>query len=122
MKFPSRIDGELLRLWPWQQHAEVQRGEIFLFLKPAPLIDDFTVHEGNLTRWATKGEQSNSGPHLEGLVKRNVAHGFVLFVGQLLLVRGIPAPTVEGIIEQQPGIQLCEVIGVNAREPERGCE
>src|SRR5262245_65260298 len=38
------------------------------------------------------------------------------------LVGGVAAPAIERVVERHAGVELREIVGVHAREPERGCQ
>src|SRR5262245_22806023 len=47
-----------------------------------------------------------------------------VFLGMpgMRLLGGVPAPAVERVVERHPGFELREVVGIHARQPERGRE
>src|SRR3546814_19970444 len=52
------------------------------------------------------------GPAFGGLVRHPV----------MRLVGGIAAPAIESIVEQHPGFKLLQIVGIHARQAERGGE
>ena len=54
VKQPPKIDCELLSLWAWKQHAEIQRVEKPLLADPFQFFNEKPVHHRNLARRSTK--------------------------------------------------------------------
>ena len=146
MHEPADIGGELLRLGAGQQHAVVQRVQEPVLADPALLLDEDAVHDrdlagrsaeaessatrsqtrnasARLTPWRGRGRRGRAARRERRLTAP--AHPGALgclarpVVG---LVRSVAAPAVEGVVEQHPSLELFQVLGVHAREPERGRE
>ena len=80
MQQPSQIDGELLRLRPRQQHAEIQRMQKPLLADPFQLIDKKPVHHCDLSGRPAKAEKADFQPDIERLVKTDAGvpvHAFI---------------------------------------------
>ena len=69
MHQPAEIGCQLLRLWPRQQHAEIERMEKTRIGYPMALFHHFTMHHRNLRRRPTEGQQTNAEPHAQSLGK-----------------------------------------------------
>ena len=64
---PADVGGELLRLRPGQQHAEVERVQVALLLDPLLLVDQDAVHERDLARRPAEAEAADLEPDAERL-------------------------------------------------------
>jgi hypothetical protein len=60
VEFPPDPDGQLLRFGPGQQVAEVERVEILLLADPAAFLDQFAVHQRDLSRRPAKAEAADA--------------------------------------------------------------
>src|SRR5262245_37649421 len=69
MQEPADVDRELLGLRPRQQHAVVQGMQKSLFAKPAAPIDQFAVHNRDLTSRAAERDEAELDPKPKGLGK-----------------------------------------------------
>ena len=87
MQTPAGVGRELHRLGPRQQHAEAQGGQESPLAEPAPLVDQHTVHEGDLCRRATEGLQADGAEDAAHLPERGGgvgANGVVSGYGRLV--------------------------------------
>jgi hypothetical protein len=76
MKPPADIGGQLLRLRPGQQGAEVERIEKRALVEPTPLIHDEAMEEGDLPCRPAEGEEGDLGPQPGRLAEAD-GHGIV---------------------------------------------
>ena len=67
MHEPADVSGKLLRLGAWQQHAVVQRMEKPLLGNPSLLLDEDTMHDGDLSGRSAKAQERNSYPGVRRL-------------------------------------------------------
>src|SRR4029077_18375551 len=65
-----------------KQHAEAQRGQERALVEPPALLDQHTVHEGDLCRWASEGLQADGAEDAGHLPERGGG------VGAKTVVRG----------------------------------
>src|ERR1051325_2667101 len=73
MQQPADIDGKLRRLRAGQEHAVVERVQETLFADPTPALDDFALHEGDLSRRAAERDKSQLDPEAQRLRERDAA-------------------------------------------------
>jgi len=71
MQQPADISRELLGLWPWKQHAVIERVQELRFRHPLFFVDDDAMHERDLAGWATEAEAANLEPDTRGLGEGN---------------------------------------------------
>ncbi len=57
---PAGICGELLRLGPRQEHAEIQRVQVAHLAEPAFLLNDDAVHQGDLRRRPAEAQKADA--------------------------------------------------------------
>lgn len=65
VKSPAEVGGELLGLRAGKQHGEIQRVEEMLVGKPALLLDELPVHDGNLAGGSTEADPPEFPPESE---------------------------------------------------------
>ena len=75
MQPPAHPNGQLHGLWPRQQHAEIQRREIFFLIHPLTLFNHFTVHQRNLPRRPAKRQKANAREGVQKFAERRGLHG-----------------------------------------------
>ena len=86
---PADVCGELLRLWPWQQHAIVERVEEPLLADPSPLLDQHAVHHRDLAGRAAERKDADTAEDSDQLSERRRGrcggrfHRQAAFAGQL---------------------------------------
>ena len=68
---PAGIGGELLRLRPRQQHAEIERMQETRLVEPALLLHHDAVHEGDLRRRPAETGEPDPRPGRQRLPERN---------------------------------------------------
>ena len=68
---PAKIDCQLLRFGPGQQHAEIQRVKKPSLADPFQLVNKQTVHHRDLAGRATKAEKADLQPDKYGYTKGN---------------------------------------------------
>jgi hypothetical protein len=64
---PPDVDGELLRLRAWQQHAKVQRVQKARLANPAALLYQLGLHDRDLPRGTAEADESELQPEAERL-------------------------------------------------------
>jgi hypothetical protein len=47
----------------WQQHAEIERAQVFLLGEPGALLDQLAVHQRDLPGWPAERHHANAGEH-----------------------------------------------------------
>ncbi len=62
---PADVGSQLLGLRPWQHHAVVQRMEETVLRDPAAPLDQFLMHEGDLSRRTTEADETEPQPVAE---------------------------------------------------------
>ena len=79
MHQPAEIGRQLLRLWPRQQHAKIQRVQKTRIGYPMALFHYFTMHHRNLRRRPAEGQQTNAEPHAQrfGKTWEGLCHTFI---------------------------------------------
>src|SRR5690606_7578135 len=75
MQQPAQVRRQLLRLRPWQQHAEVQRMQETLLVDPLLFLDDNAMHHGDLARGAAEAEGGDAEPDVEGFAEGGSGSG-----------------------------------------------
>jgi len=71
VKQPADVDGELLRLRAWQQHAVVQRMQEPVLADPALFLDENAVHDCDLSGRAAERKRRHARPDTHGFRKRD---------------------------------------------------
>jgi hypothetical protein len=56
MQLPTDVNGELLRLWSWQQHAVTQCVEEVLGINPATLLHKLRLHDREMSRRTSEAD------------------------------------------------------------------
>ena len=136
MHEPAHIGGQLLGLWTWQQHAIIESVQEPALRNPALLLDQDPVHHGDLPGRPPETERRHPQPDPEGLRKerrrgpgawhRPARAGAVsrscgrLSRGPIMgFAPGVPAPPIEGVVEDHAGIELCQIVGEDAGQAQR---
>ena len=70
---PAQVSGQLLRLGPGQDHAEIERMQKAFFRHPAAPLDQLAVHDRNLPGRPAKTDEAQLQPKAQGLPERDVA-------------------------------------------------
>jgi len=83
---PADVGGQLLCFRTWQHHAVIQRVQKALLGNPAPLFDQFAVHQRNLPGRAAKADAAQLQPIRGGFSQRGL--------GWCGLLRFFHAPTI----------------------------
>src|SRR5437868_4390782 len=82
METPAGVGRKLHGLGAGKQHAEAQRGQERALIQPPALLDQHTVHEGDLCRRASEGLQADGSEDASHLPERGGS------VGAKTVVRG----------------------------------
>ena len=64
---PADVGGELLRLGPRQQHAEIERVQEASLVDPPLLVDQHAVHQRDLARGSAEADAADLEPHPQRL-------------------------------------------------------
>ena len=83
MHQPAQIGGQLDGLWARQHHAVIERMEITPLREPVAPLHQLAMHQGDLTRWATKAHQAQLQPEAARIGQ---AHGLLQRLPRILRI------------------------------------
>jgi len=67
VQLPTNADGELLRFRSRQQHAVTQRVKEMIGIDPAPLLNQFGMHDREMSGSASEADPAQFPPESERL-------------------------------------------------------
>ncbi len=135
MHQPAEIRRQLLRFRSRQQVAEAQRVQKPTVADPVAVVHHLAVQQRDLPGRAAERQQADLCPHPQrlgegrhpslGLRRRQAASCAFAPARRRPVMRladRIARPAIEGVIEAHGGVELCEVVAIHPRKPERSSQ